>query len=200
MTVGSVSSGSRTVGSRNALNRQRGAVLAIALLMLLVITILGVSAMKSSSLSFKMSANSLYLEEAFNHSESVRNISAQVIDDYLSEGGSAGLAMPTGLTFVESNGGFALANGSSEDRMDNDSLTKDLSYQHSGIKGSVYILKGSTSHNYSGASAAQLNGYSGTGVSAGGAGGTFTYYEIRSVGLGKSNSIAWTASDYRYVK
>jgi Tfp pilus assembly protein PilX len=188
------------VRSMKALNRQYGAVLVIALLVLLVMTILGVSAMESSSLSFKMSANSIYLEEAFNHSESVRNISAHVIDDYLYEGGWAGVAMPAGLEPIQNNGGFALANDSSENRMDNDSLKKDLGYQYLGIKGDVYILKGSTSHNYSGASAAQLKGYSGTGVSAGGAGGTFTYYEIRSVGLGRSNARAWTASDYRYVK
>jgi len=189
-----------SIYSRKTLNKQGGAVLAIALLVLLVMTILGVAAMESSSLSFKMSANSIYLEEAFNHSESVRNISAEVIDEYLYEGGWVGVAMPTGLAVVQNNGALALANGSSENRMDNDSLQKDLSYQHLGIKGDVYVLKGSTTHNYHGTSAAQLKGYSGTGVSAGGSGGAFTYYEIRSVGLGKSNSRAWTASDYRYVK
>jgi len=189
-----------SVHSIKALNKQCGAVLAIALLMLLVMTILGLAAMESSSLSFKMSANSIYLEEAFNHSESVGNISAEVIDDYLAEGGWVGVDMPTGLEVVQNSGTLALANGSSENRMDNDSLQKDLTYQHLGIKGDVYVLKGITTHNYHGASAAQLKGYSGTGVSAGGAGGAFTYYEIRSVGLGRSNSKAWTASDYRYVK
>jgi len=187
-----------SIQSMKRLNKQSGAVLAIALLMLLLMTILGLAAMENSSLSFKMSANSIYLEEAFNHSESVRNISAEVIDDYLYEGGWAGVVMPTGLSFVHNRG--ALTNGSSENRMDNDSLQKDLSYQHLGIKGDVYILKGSTTHNYHGTSAAQLKGYGGTGVSAGAAGGAFTYYEIRSVGLGRSNSKAWTATDYRYVK
>jgi len=189
-----------SVRSMKALNKQRGAVLAIALLLLLVMTILAVSAMENSSLSFKMSANSIYLEEAFNHSESVSNISTEVIDDYLYEGGWVGVAMPMGLEVVQNNGTLALENGRSENRMDNDSLQKDLTYQHSGIKGDVYVLKGSTTHNYYGASAAQSKGYSGTGVSAGGAGGAFTYYEIRSVGIGRSNSTAWTASDYRYVK
>ena len=189
-----------SIHSRKTHKKQGGAVLAIALLLLLVMTILGVAAMESSSLSFKMSANSIYLEEAFNHSESVRNISADVIDNYLYEGGWVGVAMPNGLSVVQSNGELALANGSSENRMDNNSLQKDLSYQYSGIKGDVYILKGSTTHNYHGTSAAQLNGYAGAGLATGAAGGAFTYYEIRSVGLGRSNSKAWTASDYRYVK
>jgi hypothetical protein len=188
------------INSRKALKKQGGAVLAIALLILLVMTILGVAAMESSSLSFKMSANSIYLEEAFNHSESVKNISTDVIDDYLYEGGWMGVAMPTGLHFVQSHGALALTNGGLENRMDNDSLQKDLSYQHLGIKGDVYILKGSTTHNDQGTSAAQLNGYAGAGVSTAGAGGAFTYYEIRSVGLGRFNARAWTASDYRYVK
>jgi Tfp pilus assembly protein PilX len=180
--------------------KQDGAVLAIALLILLVMTILGVAAMESSSLSFKMSANSIYLEEAFNHSESVRNISTDVIDAYLSEGRWEGVTLPAGLHVVQGNGALAITNGSSENRMDNDSLQKDLSYDHLGIKGDVYILKGITTHNDQGTSAAQLNGYGGAGVSTAGAGGAFTYYEIRSVGLGRSNSRAWTASDYRYVK
>lgn len=189
-----------SIHAKKTRNKQGGAVLAIALLILLVMTILAVAAMESSSLSFKMSANSIYLEEAFNHSESVRNISAGVIDDYLYEGGWAGVAMPTGLAVVQHNGALALANGRAENRMDNDSLQKDLSYQLSGIKGDVYVLKGSTSHNYRGTSAAQLNGYGGAGLSTAGAGGAFTYYEIRSLGLGRSNARAWTASDYRYVK
>jgi Tfp pilus assembly protein PilX len=182
-----------SIYSRTALNKQGGAVLAIALLILLVMTILGVAAIESSSISFKMSANSIYLEEAFNHSESVSNMS-------IDEGGWAGIAMPTGLAVVQNNGALALSNGSSENRMDNDSLQKDLSYQYLGIKGDVYVLKGSTTHNDQGASAAQLNGYGGAGVSTASTGGAFTYYEIRSVGIGRSNSRAWTASDYRYVK
>jgi type IV pilus assembly protein PilX len=189
-----------SIYSRTALNKQGGAVLAIALLILLVMTILGVAAIESSSISFKMSANSIYLEEAFNHSESVSNMSIDVIDDYLYEGGWVGITMPTGLAVVQNNGALALSNGSSENRMDNDSLQKDLSYQYLGIKGDVYVLKGSTTHNDQGASAAQLNGYGGAGVSTASAGGAFTYYEIRSVGIGRSNSRAWTASDYRYVK
>lgn len=182
------------------INKQGGMVLVIALLMLLMMTILGVAAMESSNLSFKMSANSIYLEEAFNHSESVRNISLKVIDDYLSEGDWNSVVMPSGLTVIQNNGNLALANGSGENRMDYGSLQKDLSYQHSGIKGNVYILKGNTVHNYYGASAAQLNGYAGAGASAGSAGGALTFYEVRSVGLGRSNSKSWTASDYLYVK
>ena len=188
------------VSSNTVMNKQCGAVLAIALLMLLVMTILCVSAMESSSLNFKMSANSIYLEEAFNHSESVRNISAQIIDDYLYEESWEDINLPTGLEIDGANIGIAQISDSREKLIDKDSIIKDLSYQHMGIRGDVYILKGGTSHNYHGASAAQLNGYSGTGVSAGGSGGTFTYYEIRSKGVGRSGSVAWTASDYRYVK
>ena len=181
-------------------NKQSGVVLVIALLMLLMMTILGVAAMGSSNLSFKMSANSIYLEEAFNHSESVRNISAKVIDGYLSEGNWRAVVMPAGLTASQNSGSLALANGRGEDRMDHDTLQKDLSYQHGAIKGGVYILKGDTVHNYHGASAAQLKGYGGAGASAGSSGGALTFYEVRSVGLGRANSKSWTASDYQYVK
>ena len=179
------------------LKKQRGAVLAIALLMLLVMTLLSVSAMESSHLNFKMSANSIYLDEAFNHSESVRRITAKVIDQYLSTGDMTGIEMPPGLANHHDNNS---GNGREVNPLEIGSLEQKFSYRHLGVQGDVYLLKGNSRHNYHGGSAAQLKGYSGAGASAAGAGGVFTFYEIRSVGFGRAGSMSSTASDYRYVK
>jgi len=86
-----------------------------------------------------------------------------------------------------------------EDRLSNGSLTKDLSFSSGDIKGGVYVLKGQSVQNTSGAGSAQYKGYGGTGVARGGQGGVHKYFEFRSEGEGASNAKSWTASDYRYV-
>lgn len=172
-------------------NCQRGTVLVIALLMLLIMTLLAVSAMESSQINFKMSANSIYLDEAFNHSENVRNLTTEVIEDYLKEESWSDVNLPIGLTRAESN---------SDNQRTDDFMLNSLSYHHLSVQGDVYIVKGSVSHNYLGTSSAQLKGYSGAGFASGAAGGVIAYYEIRSKGRARYNATAWTASDYRFVK
>ena len=52
-----------------AINRQRGATLVIALILLLILTILGVSTMSTATMEMRMAANSQYLENAFQLAE-----------------------------------------------------------------------------------------------------------------------------------
>ena len=180
--------------------KHRGAVLVIALLLLLILSMVSVTAMDRSVINFKMSANSIYHEEAFNHSESARNSSLAVIDDYLYAGNWNDVLMPSGLSINVGGGKLELDNAASEDLMNNESLQQDFSLRDSAIQGDVFVLKGSTVYNHHGAGSAQYKGYGGTGVGAGAAGGVFKYYEFRSVGTGRSNTKSWTASDYRYVR
>lgn len=55
---------------RNNIKQQSGAVLIISLLMLVVLTLLGVTAMSSSTMGEKMSANNMNYNAAFHASES----------------------------------------------------------------------------------------------------------------------------------
>ena len=180
--------------------KQRGAVLVIALLLLLILSVVSVMAMDRSVINFKMSANSIYHEEAFNHSESARNSSLAVIDDYLYTGSWNDVLMPSGLSIDSGGGKLELNNAASEDPMSNESLQQDFSLHDSAIQGDVYVLKGPTAYNQYGAGSAQYKGYGGAGVGAGAEGSVFKYYEFRSVGTGRSNAKSWTASDYRYVR
>jgi len=192
-----------SVGLRqNTLKRktQAGSVLAVSLLILLVLTLIAVTAMDGSSLGYKMSMNSIYHEEAFNNSESARTAVTGAVVQYLDGGEDwASVNMPDGLS-VDSNGGQISANnGASENIYNNASLQKDFSYSKAGITADIYVLKGPTSPNTAGAGSAQLTGYSGGGIGAGGAGGVYKYYEMRSNGTSKSNAKSWTAVEFRHV-
>ena len=52
-----------------ARDKQRGATLVIALVLLLILTILGVSTMSTATMEMRMAANSQYLENAFQLAE-----------------------------------------------------------------------------------------------------------------------------------
>ncbi len=189
-------------GSANS--RQEGAALAVSLLLLLVLTLVAVTAMDNSNLGFKMAANSVYHDEAFNYSESAREVSGSVIPEYLFEGAWSAVDTASLNLTVDSNGGAlegdnVNSSGTDEDPLDRSTLQRDFAYSESGISGDVYVLKGQTVQNLSGAGSAQYKGYGGTGVALGGQGGFFKYFELQSEGIGRSNAESWTASDYRFV-
>jgi len=189
-----------------SVTRQSGAALAVSLLLLLVLTLVAVTAMDNSNLGFKMSANSVYHDEAFNYSESAREVSGSVIPEYLYEGDwNAVDTSSLNLDVDTDGGGGALqgeninSGGTAEVPLNRSTLQRDFIYNNAGIRGDVYVLRGQTVQNLSGAGSAQYKGYGGTGVALGGQGGFFKYFELQSEGLGRSNAESWTASDYRYV-
>ena len=180
--------------------KQRGAVLAVSLLLLLVLTLVAVTSMDGTNMSFKMSANNVYHDEAFNNSESTRVASTSVLYEYLKEGAWVDVNMPNGLAVFPGNGRLDEVNGDDEDRLDYGTLLPDLVFDDSGMTGQTSVLTGLTSLNDKGGSISQYKGYSGAGNSAGAAGGSYKFYEFRSVGTSKSNANARTASDYKYVQ
>lgn len=180
--------------------KQTGAVLATALLLLLVLTLVAVTSMDSSNLSFRMSANSTFHDDAFNDSESARITSTSVLQEYMYEGEWTNVILPTGLSVSSGGGALLDPNGDTEDRYVNSSLSKDLEFSTQGILADIYVLKGPTFLNSAGAGSAQYKGYGGTGVAAGAAGGAYKFFEFRSVGRNQSGAQSWTASDYKYVQ
>ncbi|MFV1873689.1 MAG: PilX N-terminal domain-containing pilus assembly protein [Oleiphilus sp.] len=179
---------------------QQGAVLATSLLLLLVLTLVAVTAMDTSNLSYRMASNNIYHDQSFNNSESARISSTSVLQEYLYEGEWTNVLLPIGLSVATGGGELIQANGDTEDRYLNSSLQKDLEFSSGGITADIYVLRGPTALNSAGAGSAQWKGYGGTGVAAGAAGGAYKFYEFRSVGTNQSGAQSWTASDYKYVQ
>ncbi|TNC82246.1 MAG: hypothetical protein C9356_04310 [Oleiphilus sp.] len=185
---------------------QRGAALAVALMVLLVLTLVAVSAMDGSTLGFKMGANAVYHEEAFNNAESGRNPLGQALVDFAEYGEWDGIIdnVDGDLKTVATDLDLLGDNGGSEDLQIKTGLTTDFEYSQTlsngkKIEASVAVFKGKTVVNTSGAGSAQYKGYHGAGVGIGGEGGMHKYFEFRSEGTGQSNAEAWTAADFRYV-
>jgi len=185
---------------------QNGAVLAITLLLLLVLSMLAVMATESSLFAYKMSVNRVFYEEAFNNSESTRNISRTAINDYLRERQWSSVALTPGLSVDASHASATQSNtGASpiEDRYQPDTLVRDLTYRTARISGDVYVLDGITVPNTIGAGSSQHQGYSGIGIGLGSAGSLMKLYEVRSAGMpaGRENEgvKVWTVSDYRFI-
>ncbi len=177
---------------------QSGVALAISLFLLLILSLVGITAMENSNLSFKMSSNMIRHDEAFNHSESARQAAQEVLPAYIDQADWNRVTLPAGLNLT-SSADLMLNDAASENPLQPSSLTQDFAYQHNGISGEVYVLKGETVHNTFGAGSAQYKGYGGAGVGIGGQGGAFKYFEFRSRGESAANAESWTASDYRYV-
>ena len=185
---------------------QQGAALAVALMVLLVLTLVAISAMDGSTLGFKMGANAVYHEEAFNNSESGREPIGQTLVDFVEYGEWDGVVdndngklqtVSDTLDLIDDNSG-------TEDQQYRTGLDSDFTYSHtlsSGekIEANVAVFKGKTIVNTSGAGSAQYKGYHGAGVGIGGKGGMHKYFEFRSEGIGRSNAESWTSADFRYV-
>jgi len=65
-------------------NLQRGAVLILALVVLIILTLLGVSTMSSSGLELRMSGNSLEKTVSFENAEDVRLVAENMVDSIVS--------------------------------------------------------------------------------------------------------------------
>jgi|GEM_PF-2046224 len=198
----------KTLNTISPKKRQGGAALAISLMILLVLTMVALSAMDGSSLGYKMGANAVYHEEAFNNSESGREPIGQAVVDFIEYGEWDGVADGTGaLSLFDTDLDLLAENGAGEDqtKVGSSGLTSDLSYELENDSGKVLIsaevavFRGNTVANSSGAGSAQLKGYHGAGVGIGGQGGLHKYFELRSQGEGPSSAASSTAADFRYV-
>jgi len=167
--------------------REKGAVLVMSLLILTVLTMLAVMAMDGSRFAYKMSVNRIFYDEAFNHSESARKASAQAVRQLVLTGELSPDILSLSLSAD----------------INEDTETEKLVYKNGQISGDIYISKGVTLANRSGAAIAQFQGYSGAGQGLGAKGSIIKMVEVRSagrvIGRGLDNLRVWTASDYRIV-
>jgi len=190
-------------------SQQKGAALAVALFVLLVMTLVAISAMDGSTLGFKMGANAVYHEEAFNNSESGREPVGQALVDYAEYGEWTDIITnDTELGYFDTGLGDDLDivanNAVTEDQQLVTGLDMDLTFEQTltngkSIEANIAVFKGKTIVNKQGAGSAQYKGYHGAGVGIGGEGGIHKYFEFRSEGEGPSDAESWTAADFRYV-
>lgn len=88
-------------------NRQRGATLIMGLLILLILTIIGGTAMNSSRLELKMSANVLQKSVSFQESEDTRELAERAVATVVT-------TMKSGGAFPTSNGYYNIAGGAAK--------------------------------------------------------------------------------------
>ncbi|MFK5947929.1 MAG: PilX N-terminal domain-containing pilus assembly protein [Methylococcales bacterium] len=200
--------------------KQKGAALFVGLVILLIMTIVAVTAMQSTTMEVRMAKNDNLTLNAFETSEGPRPLAGEILDEHIYERGwekdstnnfidfLPGLQLKTliGGTLTDctpstnANCTPKLYNNNDvdEDILDTNSLTKDMRYRFSSGGGiseiSIYQIAVKLA---SGNSAAMLSGYEGTGKSAAASGGRM-YFDIRSVGqYGKARST--TDADYRII-
>lgn len=184
----------------NSPQKQRGAVLALSLMILLVMTIVAISAMEGTTLGYKMSANAVYQDQAFNNAESGLPGAGDSVIEFLEYSDWKQVDF-TGTGYTSKGNNIALAIDHDKEKIYENQTEIDLEFNdpNSDIRADISILRLGTSVNTGGSGARQLRGYHGAGVGAGGAGGYIGYYEFRSNGQAGKGSQAWNAVDFRYV-
>jgi len=180
---------------------QQGFVLVTGLIFILIITVVTVSSMQSSNLDYKISSNEVFKDVAFQGSESGRIASGEALSHFVYNRRWDGLPV-TGVSYASAYDPIGDDVGLAEDLYDTNSLDLDLNYDVSGtavetIEADISLLKADP-RLADGSGSRQASGYEGLGLGAGGS-GTHLIYEIRSKGVGASEAIAVTASEYRVI-
>ncbi|MDH3305864.1 MAG: PilX N-terminal domain-containing pilus assembly protein [Gammaproteobacteria bacterium] len=91
----------RSLGNQKSLRRQRGVVLIVSLILLLVVTLLAVSSMQGTALEEKMAGNTRDRNLAFQTTESAIREAETYIESVVSLGSFNGAAGLFGLTDIE---------------------------------------------------------------------------------------------------
>lgn len=213
--------------AKTNLKTQKGAALFVGLMLLLVMTIVAVTAMRSTNLEVRMARNDNQKMNAFVTSEGPRPLSGDVLDDHIFDRGWDGVSTPDGLkittatavtmganddgsTFCLNNSGsWETENGSTcvADGLydsapivlgDTNTLDKHMVYSFAGSDGTTRLTLNKVATKLAtGTSAAMVSGYEGTGKAAA-ASGANIYFDIRSAGRFNEANVM-TGTDYRIV-
>ncbi len=188
--------------------KQKGNVLVAGLIFVMILTVLGVGAMQSSNLEYRMSTNTAFKKYAFEHSESGRASITQVLGLHLREYGWTDVTTDSGLVVLDNDGvsgldllsenetGETVANPESDAEFyfdENSNGTNEASELVAEV--SVFSLK---TEACSGCSIGFASGSEGAGK-GGGNGGFRTILQVVSEGVGPSNARATVATDFRHV-
>jgi hypothetical protein len=198
--------------------QQLGAVLITSLMFLVVLTLVALVASQSTVLEARMSTNTIIKGRATESSEALRVGALDLLNGHLYNhgdwplmfGGSlpnALFSIPAGLT-VSNTTDWGTTNGSLEDLYNSTTWVQDMTLSVDGNSdsdfdddvdqsASLFVYKTVTTHA-PGSATAMVGGYEGLGKSAVG-GGTWIFFDLRSVGGSAGNSSTVTGSNYRYI-
>lgn len=206
---------------------QSGYVLATSLVFLIVLSVVAITAMRSTTLELRMSANAAFKTRALNASEGVRTLTSEVVDAHIYNRGWPAaiggpvpdflfaLNIPTGLTVLDKDTNSAPddlwdTNGAGEDLLVHSSLAADMQYRLDGdnsgsatvnddmdIVADLMVYR-TVTKLAAGSGTEMISGYSTLGRGSA-AGGGYAYYELRSLGQAPASAQAVTASDFRHL-
>jgi hypothetical protein len=197
---------------------QRGAVLIISLVFLVMLTIVAVVANQSTVLEARMSTNAIVKARAVEASEALRMASNEMIDAHLFYRGWPQLLggnlnnslfdIPTGLVLGTPPTNWGTGNDAGENLFDPATWILDMSLRVDGNgdgdqvddvdqRADLYAYKTAVV-NATGSATAMVAGYEGLGKSSA-SGGALMFFDLRSAGASAANSSGVTGSNYRYV-
>ncbi len=183
----------------------RGYVLVTSLILLLVLTLVAVTAMQYTQIEITLSANNAYHDQAFQSSESARGAVEAVLDAHVHQRAwNERVPLPGGLEPIDNDGDgqwdvLFLGNDDLETLTETASLVVDAVYHSAGGKIDADVAVYQTERSAAaGAGQCMSCGYQGLGKGAAG-GGLWMFFELRSVGHAMAGARATTSSDYRVV-
>ncbi len=205
----------RRAGATNT--AQAGFVLLTSLILLFTLTLVGIVAMNSTTLEYRLSTNAVYVSRARESSEAGRMAVASVMPQHVYERSWSGIRLPGGLTM----GDGADSGSEPDDRYGGndagesfelnapENLNTDAFYRVSvdangdndsvdavdQFQADIKIYQTATKLDQ-GSGTAMVAGYEGLGKGAA-AGGMVLYYFVASEGKAPGNTRYWTSSDVR---
>ncbi|ROR34992.1 pilus assembly PilX family protein [Inmirania thermothiophila] len=200
--------------------RMRGAALVISLIVLVVLTLIGLSSVRMSALEERMSANLAFKARTGESSEAGRRALASVVDTHIFTRGWGDVTLPGGLSIATDSSGnqinlFELLAPTGYPAVDLDaqspvgtfSESVDVDTDGDGttdttIQQTAEIFAFPAGSSIATGAAARVHaGYEGLGKAVS-AGGGFVFYDLRSRSTDagtEGGAVTVTGADYRYV-
>jgi hypothetical protein len=168
---------------------EEGSVLVIVSIILVLLTIIGISATKTTEIEQLISGNHLFHKVSFHHADSGVYITPKLITECLDNGAEQSA---NGITYLGNTGtfyneimGFSAWDSSRDIRFTLGGFNVDMDVNRTGTQ------------RLAGGGAEFASGFEGTGVGA--SGGVAVFYAIDSEGNGPASSVSNTRAIYRKV-
>lgn len=203
----------RPYGPVNILNNDRGSLVVIAIIILMLLTLIGSNITTTSSIELQIAGNEKLLKTAFYEADGGIEIGAEIIEQNLGcVGNTGGFTADSGSTAVigdESDEASDLTTGVHIDQLDMwinttssepSDANRDFHYPSGYATGEPHTnfnVGGNTTLS-SGAAIQMVAGYEGKGKGAGGGGG-YIVYDMYSQRLGVNNSQSMVMVQWRHV-
>jgi hypothetical protein len=182
----------------NIANNEDGSVLVIALLILVFLTIIGISATTTTNIELQIAGNEKFHKIAFYHADSGVYTTPKLISGCIDSGSEINIGSGTTEPDIRYSTGSSstLFYGQVMGYDTYDGGTKDIEFTLSGFDVGVDVRR-DRAENLAGGAVEFAAGAEGIGSGSGG--GVAIYYEMNSSGNGPANSISNVSAFYRKV-